>query len=156
MINFSWKYVTYESGNTFIDWTAVWDGNWENDPLYREHDLKYHPFRDTGVYEQCSFTYNRLKPMTPEERNKPFEFTVRNDDGTEYLSSFPVSWTEEEVDAENPELLREAGDIVACNPVTVALCEMLSDPKKILEGHGNTSALNYRDNLIAMLDSLWD
>lgn len=155
MINFKWEYVTYESGSKYIYWSATWDGEHENDPLYTPCGIDFHPFDKTGYYEQEERFYKNLLEMSPEEKAKDMVFTVINDDGTETEESFG-NFSDTDPEEHNPKNIREVGDTVAVNPVTIALCEMLSDPESIKEASGHTCPYHYRSKLIGILDSLWD
>lgn len=75
-------------------------------------------------------------PMSPEDPQNPF-FKLK-----EYLG--------EDLNE------REAGDFVAKNDVTLALCKMLSDDDLINKSPGNTHPFYYRATLLLALAALWD
>ena len=156
MIKFEWEYVIYESGGEYIYWSATWDGEHENDPLYTPNVLgDCHPFDRTGRYRDDERFYKKLLNMSPEEKAEDMVFTVINDDGTETEESFG-NLSDTDPEEHNPENIRKVGDAVAINPVTIALCEMLSKPGSIKKASGTSCPYQYRNRLIAVLDSLWD
>ncbi len=66
------------------------------------------------------------------------------------------SWSYNEELPTSPFEIRQVGDIVANNPATVAICEMLSDQESLGEHSGSIHALCYRERLFGILSQLWD
>jgi hypothetical protein len=79
----------------------------------------------------------------------PFQRTVDFEQNEQMFKAYGT-------DEYNPELMKEAGDIVANNPVTLAYCEMLSNPSRIPEYSGNSEPFGYYVRLIGNLSLLWD
>lgn len=69
------------------------------------------------------------------------------------------SYAMTKMEEDNPKNLMKVGDVVADNPVTRAMCEMLSDPKKSFLEHGasgNSDEYWYYTNMLGCLSRLWD
>ena len=87
----------------------------------------------------------------------------RHDDQEDYrecdTSPHPFSHTRDYKDealvSESFELF-EVGDVVADNPATRSLCEMLSNQKDMKKWSGYTDPYWYTCNLIGVLSDLWD
>lgn len=163
MIKFSWEYTpSKKSTQTYIHWTATWDGRWDNEELLDEQEKNNHPytnfghpFSETVDYEQTKAVYERYKNMSEEEKKEPLIIHVIQDDG----SVKEEDWgNNENINPEehNPAKLFKCGDTVAVNSVTRALCDLLSDPEKIRMASGNMHPVSYRATLLGCLSRLWD
>lgn len=149
-VEFKW-----EVKGKYIHWEAKWDGVHNNDLIY-DPGYVVHPFCGTGLYEQEARFQKRLKEMSEEEKNKDMVIDVVNESGEKIDVCNMGNLADANPEDHNPENIREIGDVCANNPVTVALCEMLSDPKEIKKHCGTSSAVDYRMLLFQALDLLWD
>lgn len=151
---------TYELKGRSINWTAQWDGSHDNDPLLedyrRQGDLDQipHPFRTHIDYENALRNYiDRDIPGTLTHKlihSPPTK--LQNQHGELQMELDTPSYA----DYINPESLRSVGDTVRNNPVTRAICEMISDTKNMRNHCGGTHPWFYQTNLIGVLSRLWD
>ena len=109
----------------FIYWTASWDGEVDNDPLWEEAEDLKNPFAMVSDYELDM----KIHETNPEHPNP--EYSMVN-----------------------------FGEVVAHNPVSLALCECLAasinEPEKFSKMTGSTVPYWYRSQLIKFLTELWD
>ena len=149
---------TYKVHDDFIDWGVVWDGRNDNDPLLKDIDLQ-----DGVCHPLC---------MDMDYVEKRRRFVDKNIPGT---STYNLIHKEPSVKIENttdkaifdfgpinpdlfddPDNMRTTGDVVANNPVTLALCELLADDESLEKHSGHTHPYWYRCSLIGNLSILWD
>lgn len=158
MIKFTYKVKngkadSCDPGTKFIYWKCTWDGK-HNQKCF-EGGSEFHPFSGTFEFRDSLDLYQRyLTAFKKQKKKRVSIYSKKKHKGT--LLGEDKGLTREEIETLNPEHLRKMEDVVAYNPVTLALCKMLADMDNVHKHSGWTHPYSYWKNLLGCLVKLWD
>lgn len=166
MLKFKYK-VNREKKSIY--WEAQWNGK-HDETWYKSDEYTSHPFSATSEFQTDYDLFVRIQEAFKRTKKSVITFDdLRNLDGTLKRKSRakpkrgqPRMWTStlkirrSDLAKFDPSNQRKIGDVVELNPVTRALCKMLSEKERVTKHSGWSDPYWYWMMLLSGLNNLWD